>query len=54
MLEPEDNLSMNNKSNSLNKLFTVKNQEQTDQIEKTYLKAFLIFRFITKPSMKNK
>lgn len=53
MLEPEDNLSMNNKSNSLNKLFTVKNQEQTDQIEKTYLKAFLIFRFITKPKYKS-
>ena len=48
MLEPEDNLSMNSKSNSLNKLITVKNPEQT------YLKPFLIFWFIRKPSMENK
>lgn len=47
MLEPEDNLSMNSKSNSL-KLITVKNQEQT------YLKTFLLFWFIRKPSMENK
>ena len=47
MLEPEDNLSMNSKRNSL-KLITVKNQEQT------YLKTFLLFWFIRKPSMENK
>ena len=42
-------VSMNKKSDRMNYSLS-KNQEQTDQIDKIYLKTFLIFWFITKPS----
>ena len=40
---------MNKKSDRMNYSLS-KNQEQTDQIDKIYLKTFLKFWFITKPS----
>ena len=42
-------VSMNKRSDRMNYSLS-KNQEQTDQIDKIYLKTFLIFWFITKPS----